>query len=168
MQQFFEFPVTSLCTFDSFVVCDGNAGALQFARRIADPDDPENLLYIYGPAGSGKTHLLKAIGQVMGGNSQRAVPCLSFREPATADDVCGRFARAEALIVDDLHLMPDDGGLRAALWQVFNDFHSSGRKIAMPVCMNPANCRIWTTTSYRACCGGWWRGWMSPTTTPGR
>ena len=131
MQQFFEFPVTSLCTFDSFVVCDGNAGALQFARRIADPDDPENLLYIYGPAGSGKSHLLQAIGQVMGGSSRWPVPCLSFREPATADDVCGRFAQAEALIVDDLHLMPDDGGLRAALWQVFNDFHSSGRKIVM-------------------------------------
>jgi len=131
MQQFFEFPVTSVCTFDSFVVCDGNAGALQFSRRIADPDDPENLLYIYGPAGSGKTHLLKAIGQVMGEHSLRTVPCLSFREPTTADELCCRFAQAEALIVDDLHLMPDDGGLRAALWQVFNDFHSSGRKIVM-------------------------------------
>ena len=27
--------------------------------------------------------------------------------------------------------MPDDADLRAALWQIFNDFHSSGRKIAM-------------------------------------
>ena len=79
MQQFLEFPVTSVHTFDSFVACDGNAGALQFSRRIADAHDPENLLYIHGPAGSGKTHLLHAIGKVMGGNSSRAVPCLSFR-----------------------------------------------------------------------------------------
>jgi chromosomal replication initiator protein len=131
MQQFFEFPVTSVYTFDSFIVCDGNAGSLQFARRIADPDDSENLLYLYGPAGSGKTHLLKAIGQVMGGDGKRVAPYLSFRETCTADELCRRFASAEALAVDDLHLIPDDGDLRAALWQVFNDFHSSGRKIAL-------------------------------------
>lgn len=131
MQQFFEFPVTTVCTFDSFVVCDGNAGALQFARRIADRDDPENLLYIHGPVGSGKTHLLKAISRVIGVSGRQSVPCLSFREPAAADDVTRLFAGAQALIVDDLHLMPDDAALRAALWQAFNDFHSTGRKIVM-------------------------------------
>jgi chromosomal replication initiator protein len=41
------------------------------------------------------------------------------------------FATSGVLLVDDLHLLPDDAGLRAALWQIFNDFHSSGRKIAM-------------------------------------
>jgi chromosomal replication initiator protein len=131
MQQFFEFPVTSISTFDSFVVCDGNAGALHFSRRIADPDDSENLLYIHGPAGSGKTHLLKAIGRVMCANVNRPVPYLSCRELFTTDELCGRFVQTEALIVDDLHLLPDDSGLRAALWQVFNDFHSAGRKIVM-------------------------------------
>jgi chromosomal replication initiator protein len=131
MQQFFEFPVTSVYTFDSFVVCDGNAGALQFSRRMADPDDPENLLYIHGPAGSGKTHLLQAIGRSMAGNYNKPAPYLSCRGPVTVDELCRRFAQAEALIVDDLHLMPDDGDLRAALWQAFNDYHSSGRKIVM-------------------------------------
>jgi chromosomal replication initiator protein len=131
MQQFFEFPVTSDCTFDSFIVCDGNAGAIQFARRIADPEDPENLLYIHGPAGSGKTHLLKAIGQVMRGAGKRVAPYFSFRDTCSADELCSLFASANALAVDDLHLMPDDGNLRAALWQVFNDFHSSGRKIVL-------------------------------------
>jgi len=131
MQQFFEFPVSTVHTFDSFIACDGNAGALQFSRRIADPDDPENLLYIHGPAGSGKSHLLQAIARVMGEKSNQAVPCLSFREAVSVDELCCRFAAAEALIVDDLHLMPDDGDLRSALWQLFNDFHSSGRKIVM-------------------------------------
>lgn len=131
MQQILKFPIISVCTFDSFVVCDGNAGALQFSLRIADPDDPENLLYIHGPAGSGKTHLLKAIGQVMGGSNNQAAPYISFRESITADDVFCSSAQTQSLIVDDLHLMPDDSDLRAALWQVFNDFHSSGRKIVM-------------------------------------
>jgi chromosomal replication initiator protein len=131
MQQFFDFPVRSDCTFDSFIVCDGNAGALQFSRRIADPDDSENLLYLHGPAGSGKTHLLKAIGRVIEETGRQPVPYLTFREAATVDEVSSRFTRSGALIVDDLHLMPDDSDMRVALWQVFNDFHSSGRPVIM-------------------------------------
>lgn len=131
MQQFFEFPVNAVCTFENFIACDGNAGALQFSLRIAAPDDAENLLYLYGPPGSGKTHLLKAMGQVMGRNTSHPVPYLSCRETFSAEELCSRFASAEALLVDDLQLLPDEADLRAALWQVFNDFHSSGRKIAM-------------------------------------
>lgn len=131
MQQFFEFPVNSVCTFENFIACDGNAGALQFSLRIAAPDDSENLLYLFGPPGSGKTHLLKAMGQVMSKNRPIPVPYLSCRDVFSAAELSSRFASAEALLVDDLHLLPDDSDLRAALWQVFNDFHSSGRKIAM-------------------------------------
>lgn len=125
MQQFFDFPVTPTFSFDSFVVCDGNSAALQFARRIADPADSENLLYLHGPSGSGKTHLLKAIGLVM--NS----PYLSCREAFTVEDLMSRFAGAPLLLVDDLHLLPDDACLRVGLWQIFNDFYSAGRKVAL-------------------------------------
>ncbi len=131
MQQFFDFPVMSVCTFENFIACDGNAGALQFSLRIAAPDDSENLLYLYGPPGSGKTHLLKAMGAVMSRNRPTPVPYLSCREAFNADELSARFSTAEALLVDDLHLLPDEIDLRVALWQVFNDFHSSGRKIAM-------------------------------------
>ena len=34
-------------------------------------------------------------------------------------------------MVDDLQNMPDDPDLRRALWQLFNEFHTSGRTIAM-------------------------------------
>jgi chromosomal replication initiator protein len=131
MQGFFEFPVNSVSTFENFIACDGNAGALQFSLRIAAPDDSENLLYLYGPHGSGKTHLLKAMGQFMSRNRPSQVPYLTCRDAFSADGMFSRFADADALLVDDLHLLPDEADLRAALWQVFNDFHSSGRKIAM-------------------------------------
>ena len=131
MQQFFEFPVHSVCTFENFIACDGNVGALQFSLRIAATDDAENLLYLHGPAGSGKTHLLKAIGLAMEKNGSGSVSYLSCRDTFTPDELCSRFAESPALLVDDLHLMPDNAYVRAALWQVFNDFHSVGRKIAM-------------------------------------
>jgi chromosomal replication initiator protein len=131
MQDFFDFPVQSVCTFENFIACEGNAGALQFSLRIAAPDDSENLLYLHGPAGSGKTHLLKAMGQVMSSNLPCPVPYLSCRNLFSPEELNSTFATSGVLLVDDLHLLPDDAGLRAALWQIFNDFHSSGRKIAM-------------------------------------
>jgi chromosomal replication initiator protein len=131
MQQFFEFPVTPASTFDSFVVCDGNSAGLQFARRIADPADPENLIYIHGPSGSGKTHLLKAIGYALEQSGFPSVQYLSCREVSTPEDLTGRFIAAPALLLDDIHLLPDNTILRAGLWQLFNDFYCTGHKVAL-------------------------------------
>ena len=125
MQQFFDFPVNPACSFDSFVVCDGNSAALRFARQMADSSDPEHLLYLHGPSGSGKTHLLKAIGQALN------APYLSCREGFTMEVLVARFANAQLLLVDDLDLLPDDAALRAGLWQIFNDFYGAGRKVTM-------------------------------------
>ena len=130
MQQFFDFPVTPTFSFESFVVCDGNSAALQFAQRIADSSNPENLLYLHGPSGSGKTHLLKAIGQALNKDSA-AVPYLSCREAFNTEDLVSRFADSPLLLVDDLHLLPDDVDLRVGLWQIFNDFYGAGRKVAL-------------------------------------
>jgi chromosomal replication initiator protein len=48
-------------TFDAFIVLKCNRVAYRAAKR-AFSDDPYGLLVISGPAGSGKTHLLHAIG----------------------------------------------------------------------------------------------------------
>jgi chromosomal replication initiator protein len=124
MQQFFDFPIIPSFSFGSFVPCEGNAAALRFALRIADPSDSETLLYLYGPSGSGKTHLLRSIA----GNN---FPYLSLREQQSPERLVSTFSSAGGLVVDDLQDMPDDPDLRRALWQLFNEFHTSGRTIAM-------------------------------------
>jgi chromosomal replication initiator protein len=131
MQQFFDFPVVSICTFDSFVACTGNAVALELSRRIADPNEPENLLYLYGPSGSGKTHLLKAIAHSLEHDTGLVSPLFSCREFSRPEEFISRFCDSSVLMLDDLHLLSNDAGLHNALWQVFNEFHSSGRKIAI-------------------------------------
>jgi chromosomal replication initiator protein len=137
MQQFFDFPMKPAFNFDSFVACDGNAAALQFARRIADPSDAENLLYLHGPAGSGKTHLLQSIASSLCPAAAETACYLSCRESLSARELVARFCDASALVVDDLHLLPDEAALRAALWQLFNDFYSSGRKVALAGLLPP-------------------------------
>jgi len=129
MQQYFDFPISPAFSFDGFVTCDGNAAALQFARRIADPADPEKLLYLHGPSGSGKTHLLHAVAGAV--SDTVPVTCLTCRADLDAGVLLGHFGTAGALLVDDLHRLPDDPELRSALWQVFNDFYIAGRPIVM-------------------------------------
>lgn len=124
MQQFFDFPVTPSFEFDSFISCQGNDAAFSFAKRIAAKDDPEKLLYLHGPSGSGKTHLLKSI-------AADTIPYLSLREKPEPVALVSIFTGASGLIVDDLHEIPDDQNLKGALWQLFNEFHTSGRPIAM-------------------------------------
>ena len=135
MQLIFNFPVVPRFSFDNFVVCGGNKTAYQFACKLAAGDGTENLLYVYGPEGSGKTHLLTALASAMGGRY------LSFRDadalylgdyPAEGlSRLSDHFADATALVLDDLHLLPDHQGVRVELWELFNSFYTSGRKIAI-------------------------------------
>jgi len=139
MQLVFDFPAIPRYTFDNFVVCGGNRAASVFARKLAEGDGAENLLYLYGPPGSGKTHLLAAVGNLLAAGSGAPAPCISFRHideiyrgDYTAERVSllgERFGNAPALLMDDIHLIPDNANLRVEVWQLFNDFYNAGRKI---------------------------------------
>ena len=140
MQLTFDFPVNPQYRFSNFVICPGNRTAFQFARKIADRSEPENLLYLHGPEGAGKTHLLMAVGQQLAGE-QDAFPagsCGSLEQlydtsagPERASALAERFRDAPALLLDDIHLLPADRHLQAEVWQLFNDFYTAGRKIVV-------------------------------------
>lgn len=149
----FDFPVHPRYGFDNFVVCGGNEVAYRFALMLAE-DQARNLLYIYGPPGSGKTHLLAALGKrlIAGGRevppaTDGKIPYISFREidqlyggeylAEQASRLAERFRDAQALLIDDLHLIPDNSNMRVELWQMFNDFFDSGRKIALTGLLPP-------------------------------
>jgi chromosomal replication initiator protein len=135
MQLIFDFPIIPRFSFENFVVCAGNKTAYQFAQKIATGDATENLLYVYGPEGSGKTHLLTALCNV--------IDCeyFSFRDagglyldgyPAEGESrLADHFAGASALVLDDLHLLPDNQEVRVELWELFNTCYTSGKKIAI-------------------------------------
>jgi chromosomal replication initiator protein len=148
MQSVFNFPVHPRYSFDNFVVCGGNETAFRFAQRLIDPSGGENLLYLHGPSGSGKTHLLMAIGAMLAArNSCAAIPCISCGEidgiyrgdyPAEGIALLAEQLRdAPALLLDDMHLIPDQGSIRRELWQIFNDFFQTGRPIAITGLLPP-------------------------------
>lgn len=142
MQLVFDFPVNPRYSFANFVVCTGNNTAYQFARRLASDDAVENLLYLHGPSGAGKTHLLMSIGSCICNRTDLpTIPCISFKN---IDEIYGgeypaeeisrlaeRLSDAPALLVDDIHLIPDQSSVRVEFWQLFNDFYQAGRPIAI-------------------------------------
>ncbi|HBG06547.1 MAG: DnaA regulatory inactivator Hda [Geobacteraceae bacterium GWC2_58_44] len=135
MQLIFDFPVIPRFSFENFVVCGGNKTAYLFAQKIATGDATENLLYIYGPEGSGKTHLLTALSNALGGmyfSFRDAGSLYSGDDPTEGSSrLADHFADATALILDDLHLLPDNQEVRVELWELFNAFYISGKKIAI-------------------------------------
>jgi len=133
-QLIFDFPVEPKLTFASLVVCDGNRTAVAFAQRLTSDETTDNLLYIHGPAGCGKTHLLQALATAIGGSDTPA-QTFSFREapgvtPTTLlKSLSRRFTDAPALLLDDIHLAPADPAIRVPLWQLFNDHYAAGNRI---------------------------------------
>lgn len=134
MQLIFDFPVIPRFSFENFVVCGGNNTAYRFAHKLAT-DGGENLLYIYGPEGSGKTHLLTALCNAVEGKyfSFRDADALYAGERSTegSSRLADHFQGAKALILDDLHLLPDSQEVRVELWELFNAYYTTGRKIAI-------------------------------------
>ena len=133
MQLFFDFPVNPEYSFENFVTCSGNLTALGFAKRLLDSGSGENLLYLHGDDGSGKTHLLAAIGRELGAQVI-AVSDLGKESGGLQSEVVRGFP---ALLLDDLQLLADDADLRIALWQLFNDFYSTGRKVVATATLPP-------------------------------
>jgi chromosomal replication initiator protein len=135
MQLFFDFPATPDYSFSSFVPCSGNQTALDFVKRVMAPDSGENLLYLYGEAGSGKTHLLTAISK----EHAAGLPVIPVELLTTENcgELVSRVSCHSALLLDNLQLLKDSSTLRTAIWQLFNDFYESGRKIIATATLPP-------------------------------
>lgn len=140
MQLAFDFPIKPQYTFDNFVVCHGNETALAFTKRVLNPGSGENVLYLHGPAGSGKTHLLTAISQVLPVDSSLGpLPVIPLEKMTIENyaDMIQPLRNRPALLLDDLHLLEDNNDLRIALWQLFNDFYGSGRMVVATATLPP-------------------------------
>ena len=66
-------------TFETFVATSSNRLAQLAAKKICETPDSFNPLYIYGPPGVGKTHLLQAVANEYTSKGQSAI-CLSSNQ----------------------------------------------------------------------------------------
>jgi chromosomal replication initiator protein len=139
-------PTTSLnprYTFDQFVIGASNRFAHAAAMSVAEsPARSYNPLFIYGPAGLGKTHLLHAIGHhVRELFSSKRVRYVStetmmneFVDAMRSKHMPGfkrRYREVDVLLVDDIQFLERTEQLQEEFFYTFNDLHGRGSQIVI-------------------------------------
>ena len=130
-----SFRLNTKYTFDSFVVGECNRLAYAAALEISeDPGNRYNPLYIYGDTGTGKTHLLHAIGHTAKAKGFRIL--LASAEQFTnqfvialknnkIDDFHRKFRSADFLLVDDIQFLSGKAQTQDCLLYIFNDLYEN-------------------------------------------
>jgi chromosomal replication initiator protein len=141
------------CTFESFVCSEENkitytlveelssqlaASSLQFTKSVNPYKTPFNPLFLYGPPGCGKTHLLIAIAHKL---LRAGLKVLYVRADLFTDHVVksirsGEMAyfrtiyrTADVLIIDDVQMLAKRVATQEEFFHTFNALHITGKPI---------------------------------------
>ncbi|MCU0316146.1 MAG: chromosomal replication initiator protein DnaA [Fimbriimonadaceae bacterium] len=130
-------------TFEQFVVGQSNRLAVAGAKAVASsPGIRYNPLFIYGPPGLGKTHLLHAIAnEILVQDPHHPVVYLSaqqFAEDfvyALQNNRIDQFRRQQrnvnVWLVDDVQFVAGKDKTQEELFHTFNTLHSMGKQIVL-------------------------------------
>ena len=138
-------------TFDQFVIGDANRFAHAAALAVAElPGQAYNPLFLYGPPGLGKTHLLHAIGNYIavhgGGLRVRCTTAERFTNEFVAAlqtrDVDGFKARhrdTDVLLIDDVQFLQRKARTEEEFFHTFNALHETGSQLVLTCDRLPAD-----------------------------
>ncbi len=130
-------------TFDQFVISDGTQLAHAAALAVAEqPAQAYNPLFIYGPPGLGKTHLLQAIGNYVRLHGQGLTVRYATIETFTHEFVTAvrgsgaeafkrRFREPDVLLIDDVQFIADKARTKEEFFHSFNALYESGRQLVI-------------------------------------
>ena len=136
--------------FEGYVEGSANESAVRAAQSVcAEPGRRFNPLFITGASGTGKTHLLHAVGNALvAARAGTTVACLSaqvFMEELVAALDAGRvewwrrrYRRADVLLLDDIQLLAGRDRSQEELFNLFNAFADEGRQLAFTADRAPA------------------------------
>jgi chromosomal replication initiator protein len=130
-------------TFDQFVIGDSNRLAHAAALTVAEmPAQAYNPLFICGPPGVGKTHLLSAIATLLLCHSPGLTVRCTTGEAFTneflgalgarhTDDFKARFRHIDVLLMDDVQFLERKTRTEEEFFHTFNALHDGGRQIVI-------------------------------------
>jgi chromosomal replication initiator protein len=130
-------------TFEQFVIGDTNRFAHAAALAVAElPGQAYNPLFVYGPPGVGKTHLLHSIGNYVltygAGLTVRYTTVETFTNDFLAslhrgdmDAFKGRYRHIDVLLIDDIQFLASKAKTEEEFFHTFNALHGTGSQLVL-------------------------------------
>jgi chromosomal replication initiator protein len=130
-------------TFEHFVLGDSNRFAHAAALAVAElPAQAYNPLFLYGPPGVGKTHLLHSIGNYVqaygNGLTVRCTTAEAFTNAflgalhgGNVDDFKERFRGVDVLLIDDVQFLESKARTEEEFFHTFNALHDAGSQVVL-------------------------------------
>jgi chromosomal replication initiator protein len=137
-------------TFERFVIGPGNQLAHAAALAIAEaPGEAYNPLFLHGPPGLGKTHLLGAIGNYLHRHSPQLSVHYTTAESFTNEFVSSlhgagidgfkeRYRRADVLLIDDIQFLQGKARTADEFFHTFNALYEGGAQLVLTADRVPA------------------------------
>ena len=138
-----ESVLNSKYNFESFVVGPSNRFAHAASMAVAEsPAKSYNPLFIYGPVGLGKTHLMQAIGhEVLRRNSAAKVLYMTSEKftnqlinaikTGTTVKFREKYRTVDCLLIDDIHFIAGKEATMEEFFNTFNALHDAHKQIVV-------------------------------------
>ena len=145
-----ELQLNRFYTFDNFVTGKCNEFAQAAAHGLVEsPGRNYNPFFLYGSVGLGKTHLLQATCHALLEKAQGFrilyLSCETFinhfitaLEEGNLNNFRHRYREADALVVDDIHLLGNKERTQEEFFHTFNVLYSAGKQIILSSDSPPA------------------------------
>jgi chromosomal replication initiator protein len=130
-------------SFDRFVIGDGNRVAHAAALAVAEaPSEAYNPLFLHGPPGLGKTHLLVAIANYLSHSAPELMVRYTTAERFTnefvtalrvqgAEEFKRRYRDLDVLLVDDVQFLEGKRATEDEFFHTFNALYEGGSQIVL-------------------------------------
>lgn len=130
-------------TFDDFVIGPGNQFAHAAALAVSKaPARQYNPLFIYGPTGLGKTHLLQSIAHEMKkANSEFKILYISSEkftnqlitaiQTKSTPQFRAKYRTLDLLLIDDVHFIAEKNSTQEEFFNTFNTLYDAHKQIVV-------------------------------------
>ncbi|WP_170000516.1 chromosomal replication initiator protein DnaA [Campylobacter sp. RM9328] len=127
--------------FENFVVGDSNQFAYLSCKAVSERlGSVYNPLFIYGPTGLGKTHLLQSVGNFCINNG-KVVICVTSEQFITdftyhinnhsMERFREKYRKCDVLLIDDVQFLGKTDKIQEEFFHTFNELHSKNGQIVM-------------------------------------
>jgi chromosomal replication initiator protein len=131
-------------TFDTFIVGSSNKFAYAASRSVAEePATAYNPLFIHGPSGLGKTHLMTAIANYLQENNPEMNVLyvtgeafaneliLAIQQKRDTSGFHDKYRTADVLLVDDVQFIAGKDATQEEFFHTFNELKKLNRQIVL-------------------------------------